>query len=58
LELGSIEDQNNNVKNYHFQEYYKNDDIHFDYKLKPGVSTTRNAVYLMKMAGIKFEENQ
>lgn len=56
LELGSIEDKNNNVKNYHFQEYYEDNDIHFDYKLKQGVSTTRNAIYLMKMAGIKFED--
>lgn len=40
------------VFNYHFQEYYQNDQIKFDYKIKNGVSQTRNAIYLLKMAGI------
>lgn len=56
LELGSLEDRNSKVKNYHFEEYYEDDKIHFDYKLKDGVSTTRNAVYLMKLAGIEFKD--
>lgn len=54
LELGDLAKQNNKIRNYHFQEYYQNDQIRFDYKLRPGVSTTRNAVYLMKMAGIEM----
>ncbi|AFS78870.1 DNA mismatch repair protein MutS [Gottschalkia acidurici 9a] len=54
LELGDLEKENNgNIKNYHFQEHYKNDKIHFDYKLREGVSTTRNALYLIRMAGIE-----
>lgn len=40
------------ISNYHFQEYYENDQIKFDYKIKKGVSQTRNAIYLLKMAGI------
>jgi len=56
LELGDLAKENNRIKNYHFQEYYLNDQIRFDYKLKPGVSRTRNAAYLMKMAGITMEE--
>ncbi|ERI90010.1 MutS domain V protein [Clostridiales bacterium oral taxon 876 str. F0540] len=56
LELGSLEDKNNKVKNYHFLEHYKDNEIYFDYKLREGISTTRNAIYLMKMAGIKFDE--
>ena len=56
LELGDLEQENEKVKNYHFQEYYKNDEIYFDFKLRPGVSKTRNAEYLMKMAGIEFGE--
>lgn len=52
LELGDLEKESNKVKNYHFQEYYENDQIHFDYKLRSGVSQTRNAEFLMKMAGI------
>ncbi len=54
LELGDIEKTNNKVKNYHLKEYYKDDKLYFDYKLRPGVSTTRNALYLMKMAGLKI----
>ena len=57
LELGELEKESSGrVKNYHFREYYKNDEIHFDYKLRPGVSTTRNALYLIKMAGLDIKE--
>ena len=38
--------------NYHFSESYINHEINFDYKIKPGISTTRNAKVLMKMVGI------
>ncbi|MBC8060514.1 MAG: DNA mismatch repair protein [Clostridiaceae bacterium] len=56
LELGELEKESSGgVRNYHFREYYKNDEIHFDYKLRPGVSTTRNALYLIKMAGLDIE---
>jgi len=54
LELGDLEKESDKVRNYHFQEYYENDEIHFDFKLRPGVSKTRNAEFLMKMAGIEF----
>ena len=54
LELGDIENTNERVRNYHLREYYKDDKLYFDYKLKPGVSTTRNALYLMKMAGLEI----
>ncbi len=54
LELGVLENENKNViKNYHFQEYYKDNQICFDYKIRPGISKTRNALYLMKMIGIE-----
>ena len=56
LELGNMEKENQKVKNYHFKEYYKDSEIHFDYKLRPGISTTTNAKYLMKMAGIEINE--
>ncbi|TGE39015.1 DNA mismatch repair protein [Desulfosporosinus fructosivorans] len=57
LELGDLErESERRVRNYHFREFYKNDEIHFDYKLRPGVSTTRNAMYLIKMAGIDVDE--
>lgn len=56
LELGEMEKETlGNVLNYHFKEYYERGEIHFDYKLRRGVSTTRNAIYLMKMAGVNIE---
>ncbi len=42
----------NNILNYHFNEYYKDDKIYFDYKIKEGKSETSNALYLLKMADI------
>ena len=39
-------------RNYHFSEYYENNKIHFDYKIKHGRATTTNAEYLLKMVGI------
>lgn len=56
LELGDLEKESPRIKNYHFEEYYNNNQIYFDYKLRPGVSSTRNAAYLMKLAGIDFTE--
>lgn len=38
--------------NYHFEEHYKDDTVCFDYKIKNGRCTTRNALALLKMAGI------
>ncbi len=40
------------IVNYHFNEYYKDDKIYFDYKIKEGKSETTNAMYLLKMADI------
>lgn len=56
LELGDLAKECTQVRNYHFQEFYVNDEIRFDYKLRPGVSTTRNAAFLMKLAGISLDE--
>lgn len=56
LELGDMERKNEGrIKNYHFREFFKNDKLYFDYKLRQGISTTRNAMYLIKMAGIEIE---
>ncbi len=38
--------------NYHFEEYYENDQICFDYLLKEGKCITTNARALMKLAGL------
>ena len=56
FELCDLEQENNvNVENYHFVETYVNNEIRFDYKLRPGRSMTTNAKYLMKMVGIELE---
>lgn len=40
------------VKNYHFEEYYEDGELKFDYKIKDGRCTTRNAKTLLRMAGL------
>ncbi len=53
LELGSLEEGSpDKFRNFHFRESYENGEIRFDFKLRPGVSPTTNAVQLMKMVGI------
>jgi len=57
LELGALEKEYPGfIKNYHFTDQIYNGRIHFDYRLKPGISQTANAVTLMKMIGIQVEE--
>jgi len=56
LELCDLEAENPKITNYHFREYYTDGKLNFDYKLRPGPSTTRNALYLMRLAGIEIEE--
>lgn len=56
LELADMEKESGGrIRNFHFREYYKDDKIHFDYQLRKGVSDTRNAIFLMKMAGVNLE---
>lgn len=52
LELCELSHNHPRIKNYSFCEHYKNNEIHFDYKIKDGVSKTTNAKYLMKMMDI------
>lgn len=55
LELCDLEQKNDKIANYHFQEFYEAESIYFDYKLRQGPSTTRNALHLMRLAGIEVE---
>jgi len=45
----------NGYDNYHFRETVTDDDIIFDYKLRKGPSTTRNAIKLLKTMNFKPE---
>lgn len=57
LELADMEKESNgHIRNYHFKEYYKDNEIYFDYLLRRGVSDTRNAIFLMRMAGVSVED--
>ena len=57
FELCDLESIHNWLINFNFQEYYVDDKIKFDYKLRNGRSKTQNAKYLMKLAGIEIVEN-
>ena len=48
FELCDIE----NIKNYHVKEYYEDDKICFDYKIREGKCSSTNAKYLMKKLNI------
>lgn len=56
LELCDLEGEMKEIDNYNFREYYVDNKINFDYKLRIGKSTTQNAVYLMKLAGIEINK--
>ena len=58
-ELGELEKEYTRaVSNYHFTDDIRDGNIHFDYKIKPGIAQTANAVALMKLVGIKVEEDE
>ena len=53
FELCSLNQANGEpAENFHFEEYYEGDHLMFDYTMKDGPCTTRNARALLKMAGL------
>ncbi len=57
FELCGLENEDSaKIRNFHFTEYYINDEIRFDYKIKSGRCNSTNAKYLMKLAGIELKE--
>jgi DNA mismatch repair ATPase MutS len=55
LELAKIKDEfPESIINYHFDVQVSNDELYFDYKLKPGVCNSLNASILMKKIGIEL----
>ena len=56
VELAELEsDREISAENYYFREDYVEDKLHFDYKIREGVSNTANAIYLLKMIGIDID---
>jgi len=52
FELCTITDKTGEMAtNYHFEEYYEDGELKFDYRIKDGRCTTTNARELLKMAG-------
>ncbi len=53
LALGELETQYpSKIKNFCFEANIENDQLSFDYKLKPGLAQKMNATFLMKKMGI------
>ncbi|MCR4717778.1 MAG: hypothetical protein K5656_11430 [Lachnospiraceae bacterium] len=52
FELCSLAENHKQIINYHFDEYFENDELKFEYKLKEERCTTTNALQILKMAGI------
>ncbi|MGL5415233.1 MAG: MutS-related protein [Clostridium sp.] len=58
LDLCDLEEKDKRIQNKNFREYYEEGKIKFDYKLRDGRSRTQNAIHLMKLAGIDFNEKE
>ncbi len=55
LELAQLKNEYpENIINYHFDVQVSNDELYFDYILKPGVCNSLNASILMKKIGIEL----
>jgi hypothetical protein len=53
LGLAALEEETSGtVKNAHFEEHVEGETMAFDYRLKPGVVTTTNALRLMRVVGL------
>lgn len=58
FELCELKKKNgDDVSNYHFEEHYEDNELKFDYKIKEGRCTTRNAKALLSMAGLLELDN-
>ena len=53
LALTAIGDSELSLRNVHFEEHIEDGEMHFDFRLRDGVVTTRNGVALMRMVGLK-----
>jgi DNA mismatch repair ATPase MutS len=55
LELAKLKNEYpEKIINYHFDVQVSNDELYFDYVLKPGICTSLNASILMKKIGIEL----
>jgi len=55
VELAKLQEEYpGNILNYHFDVQVNNEELYFDYKLKPGICTSLNASILMRKIGIEL----
>lgn len=55
LELANLKEEfSENILNFHFDVQVSNDELYFDYQLKPGICNSLNASILMKKIGIEL----
>ncbi len=55
LELAGLAEQRPQVHNYHFQDQVLDGRLMFDYQIRPGPSTSTNALKIMQMEGLPVE---
>ena len=56
FELCGLKDRSGaEAVNYHFEEYYEEDELKFDYKIRDGRCTTTNALAILRMAGFDIK---
>ncbi len=55
FELCDLANELSMLSNYHFDEYFEEDKLKFEYMIKEGKCTTTNALHILKMAGIYNE---
>lgn len=58
LELVKLADTLPQVENFHFREEVVDEQMVFDYQLRPGPCPTTNALKIMRMEGLPVEENE
>jgi DNA mismatch repair ATPase MutS len=44
------------AQNVHFEDYFEGDEIHFDYRMKPGPVARSNAIALMRAVGLDVDQ--
>jgi hypothetical protein len=49
-----VDSMEGHAANFHFSDTFENGELHFDYKLHPGIVQTTNALTLMRSIGIKL----
>jgi hypothetical protein len=55
LELAKLADSHPQIHNFHFSDEVVGGTLSFDYKIRPGASTTTNALKIMEMEGLPTE---